>query len=176
VAQIHQCLLEWNLIRHPRPSERNSSLYRESGLFPYSPLLPNSSHITSSQLMTGPQNVEHYISRPLPPIPSCTYSKWRPCAKGVKYPRGKLSDKERLQHTSSIGYEHIDSDINFVSGGTGLFENYVLDGHQRPQMGSDCIPRMMSSRASDTENSTGCTYPPTRKTKKDRNHERVVRK
>ena len=176
MAQIHQCLLEWNLIRHPR-SATNSVVYEDWDLSSaYSPTASTSYNNTSSQLIASPNNVELYIRRPLPPLPSSISSGIPPSTKKTKYPKGKHFDKQRLQLTSSVGYEHMKQEIDPASNATDYFENYVLDRDERPAMGSDYIPRSMCSRQNEVKNSKDRSYSRARKSNRDRNSDKFAKK
>jgi len=124
VAQLHQCLLDWNLI--PLPRADNSALYQD---------------LESSQPSTVASNF------------------WNNTA------------------SSAYSYNHFtSSDIASTTNCAGTFDNYVLDDHKRSETGLDSVPRIMYNRGNDGQSSTTRADRPPRKSKKDKNHEKVVRK
>ena len=146
VSQIHQCLLDWEVIR-PRasaPNSRSTNSYIHSEPWEVIPSTSSTSPI-----------MDMYNNRPLPSIPS------KP-SKNTKYPKGKSYDKQRLQLT------YAPSAPSFNSGSTTPLENYVLNdqSHERLAMGLDRVPRIYSTPQEATR-SREKHHPSSRKGRKD---------
>ena len=180
MAQIHQCLLRWNLLKNPRIPATNSSTDQDWELSPKNSSRSSKSYSTSSKPIAGPQDIERYLRRPLPPLPSRTDSIYQTSSKDTRSIEKKSHDTEQSNVTSSFGYESIKSEIEFPLNSTSSFEHYVLDddahSHGYLAMGSDCIPRTMGNRGRDAESSGGRTYRPARRSKKDRSSERNAKR